>query len=134
MNIDRGSDLNQETDRTRQAWIIGSVLILALALFLSINRQRLMLALSSGNDLTTLAVNRRVPRVTPPLTGLHFSAAPTAADFLRTGIFDQPLVPVGTPTVAENRQLAQALLAFRRARERNEGESAARRRRWHIPQ
>lgn len=118
MNIPHASILNPQAARHRQAWIVG-VLILALALFLSINRHRLSLALSSGSDLAHPAVNRTVPKVAPPRTGLHFSDPPTAAEFLRTGVFDQPLVPVGKPSADENRALARALIAFRDATARS---------------
>ena len=60
-------------------------------------------------------VNRTVPKVTPPATRLTFSATPTDADFLRTGLFTEPLAPVAETTVNENRDLAHALLAYRDA-------------------
>jgi RHS repeat-associated protein len=59
-------------------------------------------------------VNRTVPKVTPP-TVLHFSPLPLDAEFLRTGLFAEPLAPVATATVEENQDLASAVLAYREA-------------------
>jgi RHS repeat-associated protein len=58
------------------------------------------------------AINRTVPTVTPP-SGLHFSASPSDAEFLRTGLFAEPLAPVAASTEQENRDLAEALLTYR---------------------
>ena len=59
-------------------------------------------------------VNRTVPKVKPP-TALTFSSPPTEAEFLRTGLFAEPLAPVAATTPEENRDLAQALLSYRDA-------------------
>ena len=64
---------------------------------------------------TNGTVNRTVPKVTPPATELTFPATPADADFLRTGLFSEPLAPVAGTTVEENRDLAHALLAYRDA-------------------
>ena len=57
-------------------------------------------------------VNRSVPKVSAP-SELTFSSPPTDAEFLRTGLFDEPLAPVGRTTPRENQDLAQAVLAYR---------------------
>src|SRR5260221_403194 len=58
-------------------------------------------------------VNRTVPKVEPPKTGLEFAATPTTQELFRARIFEEPLVPVGgEPTVAENADLAAALLGY----------------------
>jgi RHS repeat-associated protein len=59
-------------------------------------------------------VNRTVPKVTPP-GALNFSPVVRDAEFLRTGLFSEPLEPVTATTARENRDLAQALLAYRDA-------------------
>ncbi len=59
------------------------------------------------------AVNRVVPRVEPQKTTLEFSARPTELEIFRVRVFEEPLVPVGgEPTVAENADLAAALLGY----------------------
>ena len=63
-------------------------------------------------------VNRTVPKVTPPTGRLAFSATPSDAEFLGTGLFSEPLAPVAGATVEENRDLARALLAYRDATRR----------------
>ena len=60
-------------------------------------------------------VNRTVPKVPPPAKELSFSATPTDGEFLRAGLFVEPLAPVSVTTGQENRDLAQALLAYRDA-------------------
>jgi RHS repeat-associated protein len=47
--------------------------------------------------------------------GLHFSSAPADEEFLRTGLFVQPLVPVRGTTTEENAQLARALTGYAHA-------------------
>src|ERR1700678_1846288 len=70
-----------------------------------------------GGSVATVAtgpngsVNRTVPKVTPPAP-LSFSAPPADGEFLRTGLFVEPLAPVSTNTGQDNRDLAQALLAY----------------------
>jgi RHS repeat-associated protein len=59
-------------------------------------------------------VNRTVPTVSPP-TVLSFSSPPTDAEFLRTGLFAEPLAPVAATNPDENRDLALAVLAYRDA-------------------
>jgi len=59
-------------------------------------------------------INRTVPKVTPPAT-LSFSSPPLDAEFLRTGLFAEPLAPVAATAPEENRDLAQAVLAYRDA-------------------
>ncbi len=59
-------------------------------------------------------INRTVPSVTPP-AALSFSPAPEDGEFLRTGLFAEPLAPVAATTAEENGDLAQAVLAYRDA-------------------
>ncbi len=59
-------------------------------------------------------INRTVPSVTPP-AALSFSPAPADGEFLRTGLFAEPLAPVAATTAEENGDLAQAVLAYRDA-------------------
>jgi len=54
--------------------------------------------------------------LTPLPAGLRFSDPPTDKEFLRTSIFAQPLVPVGSTTPEENRQLGALLVAYEAAR------------------
>jgi RHS repeat-associated protein len=59
------------------------------------------------------AGNRSIPNLQPPPESLVFSANPTAAEFFRAHIFQEPLVPVGgEPTASENAELAAALQAY----------------------
>jgi hypothetical protein len=73
-----------------------------------------------GGSVATVAtgptgsVNRTVPKVPPP-SPLSFSAIPADGEFLRTGLFVEALAPVSTNTGQDNRDLAQALLAYRDA-------------------
>jgi tetratricopeptide (TPR) repeat protein len=55
---------------------------------------------------------------------MTFSSPPTEAEFLRTGLFAEPLVPVAATTAAENQDLAAALLTYRDA-VKESGESDA---------
>ncbi|HLK37317.1 MAG TPA: hypothetical protein VKU41_11235 [Polyangiaceae bacterium] len=73
-----------------------------------------------------ITVNRTVPAVTPPSAELRFSAAPTDEEFLRTGLFAQPLIPVGKTSPKENRDLAAALLAYDVAGRRDAVDSVVR--------
>jgi YD repeat-containing protein len=58
-------------------------------------------------------VNRTVPAVEPPKTGLGFPANPTVQELSRARVFEEPLVPIGgEPTPAENAALAAALLGY----------------------
>ena len=59
-------------------------------------------------------VNRTVPQVTPP-SELKFSSAPLDAEFLRTGLFAEPLAPVADTTARENQDLARAVIDYRDA-------------------
>jgi len=69
-------------------------------------------------------VNRTVPKVTPPPVMPTFSAAPTDQEMFKARVFEEPLIPAGAKTaVAENQALAQALLAYVRAKEMEETSS-----------
>ncbi len=57
--------------------------------------------------------NRTLPKVSPPKTGLEFSANPTTQEIFRARVFEEPLVPIGgEPDAAENAALAAALLGY----------------------
>jgi len=81
---------------------------------------------ASGSERAVAAgsVNHTVPKVTPPSKGLRFSANPTDAEFLRTGLFVEPLAPVSTTVAQENRDLAHALLDYRDAVRKSGGNDA----------
>lgn len=69
-----------------------------------------MVAAQAQNQTT---VNRTVPKVEPPKTGLEFSAQPTVEEICRARVFEEPLVPVGgEPSAEENAALAAALLGY----------------------
>src|ERR1700722_3908480 len=52
---------------------------------------------------SAIHVNRTIPRVTPPATRLSFSSTPTDVEFLRAGLFPEPLAPAGKTDEQENR-------------------------------
>jgi RHS repeat-associated protein len=61
----------------------------------------------------SVKVNRTVPKVAPPKTGLEFSANPTTQEISRARVFEEPLVPIGgEPSAEENAALASALLGY----------------------
>ena len=60
-------------------------------------------------------VNRTVPKVDPPPSEMSFSSPPSDAEFLHTGLFAEPLVPVTATNTAENRDLVEALRAYQGA-------------------
>ncbi len=60
-----------------------------------------------------VTVNRTVPKVTPPKSGLEFSAHPTTQEISRARVFEEPLMPIGgEPSAEENADLAGALLSY----------------------
>src|SRR4051812_15434841 len=62
---------------------------------------------------TPVKVNRTLPKVSPPKTGLEFSANPTAKEISRARVFEEPLVPIGAePSAGENAELAATLLDY----------------------
>ena len=73
-------------------------------------------AAASGVSLKTAEArkpNRTVPKVSPPKTGLEFSAHPTAQEISQARVFEELLVPIGgEPSAQENTALANALLAY----------------------
>ena len=73
----------------------------------------LLLVLLCGAVATAQTVNRTVPNVKPPKTGLEFSANPTTQEISLARVFEEPLVPIGgEPTADENAALASALLGY----------------------
>ncbi len=62
---------------------------------------------------TAMPVNRTIPQVAPPKSVLEFSTNPTAQEFFRARVFEEPLVPVGgVPDKDENIALAAALIGY----------------------
>jgi len=61
-----------------------------------------------------VASSPRQPQVSVPAP-LRFSATPTDAEFLHSGVFMEPLVPVRATSAPENRDLAQAVLDYAKA-------------------
>jgi len=78
--------------------------------------QRIRFILLSGLFLPRLTLAAEPQQESLPLapkTGLAFPAAPGVQDFFRARVFEEPLVPVGSePTVAENADLAAALIGY----------------------
>ena len=104
-------------------WSAGSALIITAILCVSgVDRS----VAATGMPVAGVAgsVNRTVPKVTPPSKELRFSAAPTDAEFLRTGLFEEPLAPVSATAAQENRDLAHALLDYRDAVRKSGGNDA----------
>lgn len=68
---------------------------------------------AQSNPPATVRVNRNLPQVSPPRTGLKFSAQPTVQEFFRARVFEEPIVPIGgEPTAEENVALAAALVGY----------------------
>ena len=69
---------------------------------------------TAAETLTSkMKVNRTVPKVSSPKTGLEFSPSPTTQEIFRARVFEEPLVPVGgEPNADENATLAAALLGY----------------------
>lgn len=108
MGINSHGFLDRLRARYRILWLVGSALMITTLLCTSvIDRAKAATPGPTG-------VNRTIPKVNP-LTDLTFSSQPMDAEFLRTGLFAEPLAPVATTTVEENRDLAQALLTYRDA-------------------
>jgi RHS repeat-associated protein len=59
------------------------------------------------------SVNRTIPDVNRPKTGLEFSAHPTTQEIFLARVFEEPLVPIGgEPSPDENAALAAALVGY----------------------
>jgi RHS repeat-associated protein len=90
----------------RMGWVVGSGLMITALLCTSVvDHVRAATSVPTG-------INRAVPKVSPPAE-LTFSSPPRDAEFLHTGLFAEPLAPVAATTPEENRDLAQAVLAYR---------------------
>jgi hypothetical protein len=62
---------------------------------------------------TKPASNRSIPKVDRPRTVLQFPAHPSADDFFKARLFEEPLVPIGgQPSDKENIALAAALIGY----------------------
>ncbi|MCW5554807.1 MAG: hypothetical protein KIS67_21920 [Verrucomicrobiae bacterium] len=73
----------------------------------------LLAAMGQAGSGEPVKVNRTVPKVSPPTSGLKFSAQPTAQEIFRARVFEEPLVPIGgEPGAEENAALAAALLGY----------------------
>ena len=71
---------------------LGKAMLLVVAL-LSLAGVQAVTAAGRG----TAGVNRTIPKVTAP-SELQFSSPPLDAEFLRTGLFAEPLAPVAATT------------------------------------
>jgi hypothetical protein len=65
-----------------------------------------------GGAVLQTGVQPTEPPVASLMARLRFSAPPTDEEFLRTSVFAQPLVPVGSTSPEENKQLAALLVAY----------------------
>jgi RHS repeat-associated protein len=108
MRINGHGFLDRLRARYRLLWSVGSALMITALLCISVVDR--VKAATPGPT----GINRTVPKVSPPKE-LTFSSPPRDAEFLRTGLFAEPLVPVAATTPEENRDLAQALLSYRDA-------------------
>ena len=98
---------------------IGSIsltLILA-ALVGLLSPARSMAATSTTAPETSHDVDRSTLGAMSPSV-LEFTSSPTDDQFLRTGLFPEPLAPVHITSPEENRDLARAVMAYRDASER----------------
>lgn len=126
--LERGASLR---NRTRHPWIfrlMAHVLVPALVLT-SLPAPTFAATSASAEEKSApppppkVKVNRTVPAVTPPPALPHFSAEPTDAEIFRARMFEEPLVPNGTTTAAENRAFADALEAYLKAPSREDASS-----------
>lgn len=62
-----------------------------------------------------IKVNRTLPKFDSPPSQMSFSSPVSDADFLHTGLFSEPLVPVAATDAKENDDLMRALQAYRDA-------------------
>jgi RHS repeat-associated protein len=76
------------------------------------DREERVAATATAPEQAPIAVNRTVPPVSPPVLRPQFSARPTTQEISMARVFEELLVPYGTPTDAENADLAGALNRF----------------------
>jgi hypothetical protein len=65
-----------------------------------------------GGAVVQTGVQPTEPSVASLMARLRFSDIPKDDEFLRTSVFAQPLVPVGSTSPEENKQLAALLVAY----------------------
>jgi len=103
------------------AHVCGAPSLLALRQHALLGSALMVVMLMAGTQASIASapkhavhVNRTIPKVSPPAP-LSFSAEPRDAEFLGTGLFTEPLAPVAETNSQDNRDLAQALIAYRNA-------------------
>ena len=100
---------------TRLVRLVASALIPASILLTA----GLDSSLAAGSDIQHSTGTYRAPEKTFSLHSLSFSSNPTDEELVRNGLFAEPLAAVATATEDDNRDLAQALLAYRDAVEKS---------------
>ena len=70
-------------------------------------------AAAAAESSVSTRTQPRVSQVPPAARELKFSAAAADDEFLRTGLFIEPLAPTSLTSTRENRELARALLTYR---------------------
>ena len=108
----------------RHTGVIGLTLILA-ALVGLVSPASSTAATSTTSPQIRQDVDRSILKAMPPSV-LGLTSSPTDDQFLRTGLFPEPLVPVNVTNPEENRDLARALMAYRAASARAGASDAVR--------
>ena len=67
---------------------------------------------AAANRKPAVAINRTVPRVSPPPSRPVFSEVPTERELRAARVFPEPLIPLGTSSPAENTALAAAITRY----------------------
>jgi RHS repeat-associated protein len=93
------------------AWLLacGQVLT-SVPLALAAPRQE-----SPKEEPPTVKANQTVPKVSPPPLTPVFSEQPTDQEIFRARVFEEPLVPLGMTSPAENHALTEALTTYLQA-------------------
>lgn len=75
----------------------------------------------ASEPTTSLPIaNHTVPDVSPPILTPQFSDRPSTQEISMARVFDELLVPYGTPTDSENADLAQAILSFKNQKDQED--------------